>query len=107
VAHLIEDLDGYLCELGAAQIRDGLHILGRMPDAQQLPDMLVALTRLPNQDLPGLQEEVARLFGLSLDMLLEHKGRRLNIDDALARTPVAPSSPAPMRWRPSTPCACR
>nr|WP_198980788.1 cobaltochelatase subunit CobN [Herbaspirillum sp. ASV7] len=86
VAHLIEDLDGYLCELGAAQIRDGLHILGRMPDAQQLPDMLVALTRLPNQDLPGLQEEVARLFGLSLDMLLEHKGRRLNIDDALART---------------------
>jgi cobaltochelatase CobN len=86
VAHLIEDLDGYLCELGAAQIRDGLHILGRMPDPQQMPDMLVALTRLPNQDLPGLQEEVARLFGLSLDMLLEHKGRRLNIDDALART---------------------
>ncbi|MBP0599433.1 cobaltochelatase subunit CobN [Herbaspirillum sp. LeCh32-8] len=86
VAHLIEDLDGYLCELGAAQIRDGLHILGRMPDAQQMPDMLVALTRLPNQDLPGLQEEVARLFGLSLDMLLEHKGRRLNIGDALART---------------------
>lgn len=86
MAHLIEDLDGYLCELGAAQIRDGLHILGRMPDEQQLPDMLVALTRLPNQDLPGLQEEVAKLFGLSLDMLLEHKGRRLNIDDALART---------------------
>lgn len=85
VAHLIEDLDGYLCELGAAQIRDGLHILGREPDAQQMPDMLVALTRLPNQDLPGLQEEVAKLFGLSLDMLLEHKGRRLNIGDALAR----------------------
>ncbi|QDD65054.1 cobaltochelatase subunit CobN [Herbaspirillum seropedicae] len=85
VAHLIEDLDGYLCELGAAQIRDGLHILGRTPDQAQMPDMLVALTRLPNQDLPGLQEEVARLFGLSLDMLLEHKGRRLNIDDALAR----------------------
>ncbi|WDZ94400.1 cobaltochelatase subunit CobN [Herbaspirillum sp. WKF16] len=85
VAHLIEDLDGYLCELGAAQIRDGLHILGREPDPQQMPDMLVALTRLPNQDLPGLQEEVAALFGLSLDMLLENKGRRLNINDALAR----------------------
>ncbi|QJQ01610.1 cobaltochelatase subunit CobN [Herbaspirillum rubrisubalbicans] len=85
VAHLIEDLDGYLCELGAAQIRDGLHILGRTPDSQQMPDMLVALTRLPNQDLPGLQEELAKLFGLSLDMLLEHKGRRLNIDDTLAR----------------------
>src|SRR5450830_642715 len=85
VAHLIEDLDGYLCELGAAQIRDGLHILGRAPDETQMPDMLVSLTRLPNQDIPGLQEEMARLFGLKLDMLLENKGRRLNVDSALAR----------------------
>ena len=85
VAHLIEDLDGYLCELGAAQIRDGLHTLGQTPDQQQMPDMLVSLTRLPNQDIPGLQEEVARLFGLKLDMLLEHKGQRLNADEALAR----------------------
>lgn len=85
VAHLIEDLDGYLCELGAAQIRDGLHILGRAPDEAQMPDMLVSLTRLPNQDIPGLQEEMARLFGLKLDMLLENKGQRLNADAALAR----------------------
>ncbi|WP_034295014.1 cobaltochelatase subunit CobN [Herbaspirillum sp. RV1423] len=85
VAHLIEDLDGYLCELGAAQIRDGLHILGRAPDAAQMPDMLVSLTRLPNQDIPGLPEEMARLFGFKLDMLLENKGQRLNADSALAR----------------------
>ena len=85
VAHLIEDLDGYLCELGAAQIRDGLHILGQAPDTAQMPAMLVALTRLPNQDIPGLQEEIARLFGLKLDMLLENKGQRLNVDSALAR----------------------
>ncbi|MBB3213153.1 cobaltochelatase CobN [Herbaspirillum sp. Sphag1AN] len=85
VAHLIEDLDGYLCELGAAQIRDGLHILGRSPDADQMPDMLVSLTRLPNQDIPGLQEEMAKLFGLKLDMLLDNKGQRLNVDSALAR----------------------
>src|SRR5262249_20299972 len=31
VAHLIEDLDGYLCELDTAQIRDGLHVLGTVP----------------------------------------------------------------------------
>jgi len=85
VAHLIEDLDGYLCELGAAQIRDGLHILGRYPDAMQMPDMLVSLTRLPNQDIPGLQEAMASLFGLKLDMLLANKGQRLNVDSALAR----------------------
>jgi cobaltochelatase CobN len=85
VAHLIEDLDGYLCELGAAQIRDGLHILGERPADHQLVDMLVSLVRLPNQDVPGLQAEVGRLFGLNMDLLLNHKGRRLNADPALAR----------------------
>ena len=90
VAHLIEDLDGYLCELGAAQIRDGLHILGQAPENEQLVDMLVSLTRLPNQDIPGLQAEVARLFGLKIDMLLEHKGRRLNVVSALARLAERP-----------------
>ena len=78
VAHLIEDLDGYLCELGAAQIRDGLHILGLTPENEQLTDMLVSLTRLPNQDIPGLPIEIARLFGLSMDSLLERPGRRLD-----------------------------
>ncbi|WP_340121282.1 cobaltochelatase subunit CobN [Methylobacter svalbardensis] len=78
VAHLIEDLDGYLCELGAAQIRDGLHILGLAPESEQRVDMLVSLTRLPNQDIPGLPIEIARLFGLSMDSLLERQGRRLD-----------------------------
>ena len=64
VAHLIEDLDGYLCELGAAQIRDGLHILGQPPDNEQLVDMLVSLTRLPNQDIPGLQAEISQTVRL-------------------------------------------
>ena len=27
-SHLLEDIDGYLCELGSLQIRDGLHTLG-------------------------------------------------------------------------------
>ena len=56
VAHLIEDIDGYLCELGMAQIRDGLHMLGDMPP---LPDTLRALTRLPNGGVPGVQAALA------------------------------------------------
>ena len=87
VAHLIEDLDGYLCELGAAQIRDGLHILGQAPEDQQLLDMLVSLTRLPNQAIPSLQAELAKLFGLKLELLLEHPGRRLQQD--LEQTPYS------------------
>ena len=76
-AHLIEDIDGYLCEIGAAQIRDGLHVLGQAPAPDQLPDMLCALTRLPNIGVPGLPTEVARYYGLDFAMLLEDKGKRL------------------------------
>ena len=72
VAHLIEDLDGYLCELGLAQIRDGLHMLGEMPP---LPDTLRALTRLSNAGAPGWQQGLARAFGFDLDALLDGAGR--------------------------------
>ncbi|MES2872648.1 MAG: cobaltochelatase subunit CobN [Bacteroidota bacterium] len=78
ISHLIEDIDGYLCELGAAQIRNGLHILGEMPGDTALTDMLQALTRLPNIGAPGLQTEVAALYGFNLQHLLSNKGQKLN-----------------------------
>jgi cobaltochelatase CobN len=77
-AHLIEDIDGYLCEIGAAQIRDGLHVLGQAPSGSQQVDMLCALTRLPNIGVPGLPAEIARYYGLELTSLVEDKGKRLD-----------------------------
>lgn len=92
VAHLIEDIDGYLCELGAAQIRDGLHVLGRSPDGEALVDMICALVRLPNLDVPGLPAGVAAALGLTLETLQADKGRRLEpvppLLAALADAPV-------------------
>ena len=76
-AHLIEDIDGYLCEIGAAQIRDGLHVLGAAPQGAQLTDMLCSLTRLPNLGVSSLPGEVARCVGLEWQDLLEERGRRL------------------------------
>src|SRR5260370_2187561 len=35
---LLKRVDGYLCELKEAQIRDGLHVLGRLPEGSQLVD---------------------------------------------------------------------
>ncbi|HBY93335.1 MAG TPA: cobaltochelatase subunit CobN [Chloroflexi bacterium] len=77
-SHLMEDIDGYLCELQGAQIRDGLHILGCAPEGAMLIDLLQALTRLPNLDVPGLREGVAGLFGFTLDTLFAEPGRRLS-----------------------------
>jgi len=87
VAHLIEDIDGYLCELGTAQIRDGLHTLGEMP---ALPDTLRALTRLPNGSVPGLQGALAKSAGFDLEKLLAAPGQRLDepcaMDGVLCRS---------------------
>src|SRR5215470_5715465 len=80
VAHLIEDLDGYLCELGTAQIRDGLHTLGVMPP---LPDTLRSLTRLSNAGTPSLHASLASAFGFDLTLLLDKPGERLKTSDIL------------------------
>jgi cobaltochelatase CobN len=86
VSHLIQELDGYLCELAGAQIRDGLHILGQVPEGEQMVGLLQALTRLPNLDVPGLRAAVAGLFGLDLDTLLAEHGRTLDaVPPELAR----------------------
>ncbi|PQA54922.1 cobaltochelatase subunit CobN [Siphonobacter curvatus] len=78
IAHLIEDIDGYLCELGAAQIRNGLHTLGQVPEGDALVDLLQAMTRLPNQDFASLPETIADLFNLDFSHLQEHKGQKLS-----------------------------
>ena len=78
IAHLIEDIDGYLCELGAAQIRNGLHTLGHAPEGTALIDMLQSLTRLSNIGVPSLSAEIARLFHFDINELLDQKGQRLN-----------------------------
>ncbi|PWT94706.1 MAG: cobaltochelatase subunit CobN [Candidatus Melainabacteria bacterium] len=77
VSHLIQDIDAYLCELGAAQIRDGLHTLGQAPTDGALVDMLCSLTRLANLDIPSLQSGVAKRIGFKLEELLEAKGDKL------------------------------
>ncbi len=86
VAHLIQELDGYLCELAGAQIRDGLHILGQVPDGEQMLGLLAALTRLPNLEVPSLRAALANVFGLPLDALLNQGGARLDrISETLER----------------------
>jgi cobaltochelatase CobN len=77
VAHLIEDLDGYLCELAGAQIRDGLHVLGQPPQGEQLVGLLEALTRVPNLEVPSLRDGVAHRFGLDCSALLAGRGQRM------------------------------
>jgi cobaltochelatase CobN len=56
---LILHVDGYLCELKDAQIRGGLHVLGRPPEGEAEIDMVLALTRLPQGPVPSLRAGLA------------------------------------------------
>ncbi|MDE2446624.1 MAG: cobaltochelatase subunit CobN, partial [Alphaproteobacteria bacterium] len=64
----LQKLDSFLCDLKEAQIRDGLHILGKSPTGQQEIDLLVALTRVPRGIGEGgdasLIRAIADAFGM-------------------------------------------
>ena len=66
---LLEIIDGYLCELKEAQIRGGLHIFGRLPEGEKFVDLVVALHRLPQADVMGLTQALAKDMNLAFDPL--------------------------------------
>jgi cobaltochelatase CobN len=66
---LITNIDGYLCELKEAQIRDGLHIFGVCPQGRQLRDLIVAIARQPSNNRLGLTRAIAKDLGLDFDPL--------------------------------------
>ena len=64
-------IDGYLCELKDAQIKDGLHTLGEVPQGDQMTGLLSALTRLDTGAVPSLRRSLAEALGLDYTNLLE------------------------------------
>jgi len=73
-AHLLEDLDAYLCDLGRAQIRDGLHVFGVAPSGPTLIDLMFAVLYSPNGGVPSLVEAVMRACGISPTTLQDRLG---------------------------------
>ncbi len=69
-------VDGYLCELKDAQIRDGLHILGEPPTGDQRIGLLMAMLRLDNGAVRSLRQALADLAGLDYAVLLAEPGAR-------------------------------
>ncbi|MDJ1172645.1 cobaltochelatase subunit CobN [Roseofilum capinflatum] len=67
-------IDGYLCELKEAQIRDGLHIFGQCPQGRQLRDLIVAISRSRPQ---GITRALAEDLGLDFDPLTTDPTTRL------------------------------
>ena len=69
LTELLSRVDGYLCELKEAQIRDGLHVFGQCPQGRQLRDLIVAIARHPSKHRQGLTRALAGDWGLDFDPL--------------------------------------
>ncbi|MEV0401230.1 cobaltochelatase subunit CobN [Actinoallomurus sp. NPDC050550] len=76
-------IDGYLCEIKDVQIRDGLHILGQAPEAEQRVNLVLAVLRAAQVwagragALPGLRAAIAQAYGLDERELLAEPGARV------------------------------
>jgi cobaltochelatase CobN len=70
------EVDGYLCELKDAQIRGGLHVLGRVPCGEVELDMLLAMSRVPGSTRRSLRDAVAAVLGISPE-----KASRAQLDE--------------------------
>ncbi|HZC13247.1 MAG TPA: cobaltochelatase subunit CobN, partial [Thermoleophilaceae bacterium] len=73
---LVEHIDGYLCEVKDIQVKDGLHVLGRVPEDEQLQGLVAALLRLGSGGVPGLRRAVGAAFGLDEPALVAAPGAR-------------------------------
>ena len=89
-------IDGYICELKDAQIRDGLHTLGEAPESEMLIGLLLALTRLNNGDIPGLRQAIGDALGIDYATMM--RDRSVAVDaNSLPASLVGTNGSEPIR----------
>ncbi|MBF7095651.1 cobaltochelatase subunit CobN [Alkalibacter mobilis] len=68
----VKQMHSWVSNIQACEINDGLHIFGKVPDGDRFRNMLKALVRNRNGDIPSLRQGLCQIFGLDLEELLEH-----------------------------------
>ncbi|MBR7152762.1 MAG: cobaltochelatase subunit CobN [Candidatus Methanomethylophilaceae archaeon] len=63
----------YVADIKDALIKDGLHVMGKVPEGERMREMVYSLSRLRNGSVPSLRGAVAESMGLDLDSLLDDK----------------------------------
>ncbi len=81
---LVEHLDGYLCEVKDVQIKDGLHVLGVVPEGPHLRGLVAAIGRHGSGAVPGLRRAVAAAFGLDEEALVAEPGVKVDAERSAA-----------------------
>jgi cobaltochelatase CobN len=91
----LQRLDTWLCEVKEAQIRDGLHILGKSPQGRLETDLLVALARLERGAGEGGDASLIRALASDLGLA--------GYDPFLDEPGVAYEGPRPARLQAISP----
>ncbi|MBR2255186.1 MAG: cobaltochelatase subunit CobN, partial [Candidatus Methanomethylophilaceae archaeon] len=60
----------YVLEAKDAMIKDGLHVLGEVPDGQRMDETVYSLVRYANGMVPSIRQSVADAFGLEMNDLV-------------------------------------
>ena len=66
----IDHLYDYILEVKDALIKDGLHILGEVPENERMDEMIYSLVRYPNGKVPSLREAIGHIYGHEVEELL-------------------------------------
>ncbi|MDR2742225.1 MAG: cobaltochelatase subunit CobN [Treponema sp.] len=65
-------IHAWTARIARTEIRDGLHILGQIPQGERFRNLLRVLLRVKNGAVPSLREGLCAAAGLDLDYLLAH-----------------------------------
>lgn len=68
------EIDGYLCEIGALQIRGGLHVLGEPPSGEKLVHFVTSLIRLDSQHGMGIHRAIANEYNIAYETIKDTPG---------------------------------
>jgi len=68
----IENLHLWVSRIKESEVRDGLHILGQVPEGEQFSNLCKLLVRVRNGTIPSLREAICEKRGLDLDDLIEN-----------------------------------
>ncbi|MEP7054702.1 MAG: cobaltochelatase subunit CobN [Actinomycetota bacterium] len=93
-------VDGYLCEIKDVQIRDGLHILGAVPEGESRVNLVLSILRAvqtwggSSGAVPGLRRALAEHFGVDERVLLAAPGEPLVVPLGLRAAAPGPAETA-------------
>ena len=74
----MDRLYDYILEVKDALIKDGLHILGDVPESERMDEMIYSLVRYPNGEIPSLRESIGRIYGYEVEDLLRNPSGSLS-----------------------------